>query len=61
MSEHWFTRDHALVMQAAANLDSAPAYARTLWDSAEDPRTAALFLIGLFARERGVLLGASDE
>lgn len=59
-NEHWFRRDHALVMQAAANLDTTPAYADQLWKSAEDPQHAALFLLALFARERGALLKVSD-
>jgi hypothetical protein len=48
----WFGRDHVLVLQAAANLNGTPAYARQLWDSAEDPATAALQLLELLIRER---------
>jgi hypothetical protein len=61
-NEHWFTRDHAVVMQAAANLDTAPAYSDQLWASAEDPQHASLFLLALLTRERAeVLVNDSDR
>jgi len=55
-NEHWFTKDHALVMQAAANLEAAPAYSQQLWRTADNPQHAALFLLALLTRERGALL-----
>lgn len=48
-----WSRDHVLVMQAAANLEATPEYARQLWTTASDPARAALELIALFAQERG--------
>ena len=54
-SADWFGRDHALVVEAAANLADAPAYSAQLWDSAEDPKRAALQLIALLGHERGFL------
>lgn len=59
MGEIWFTRDHALVIQAAANLDT-PEFSAQLWKSAVDPRGAALSLLALLLKERGALLKVSD-
>lgn len=59
--KEWFGRDHALVMEAAGNLSANPIYARHLWEQAEDPATAALFLIDLFMRDRVGDEGPPDD
>jgi hypothetical protein len=48
----WLGRDHVLVVQAARNLADQPIYAAQLWGQADDPMTAALYLIDLLMRER---------
>lgn len=57
---HWFTRDHALVIQAAANLDDSPAYSEQLWSSAGRPQWAALSLLAMLIKERGLHLKFTD-
>jgi hypothetical protein len=49
----WFGQDHVLVIQAAANLNGSPEYARQLWATADHPERAALQLLELLIRERG--------
>lgn len=51
-NEHWLTRDHVLVIQAARNLPDSPIYAGQLWEEAKDPALAALQLLDLLIRER---------
>jgi hypothetical protein len=48
----WFGRDHVLVVQAAANYADAPAYARQLWETAEDPVAAAMQLVAVLVGQR---------
>lgn len=48
----WMGRDHVLVVQAARNLDTEPAYARQLLATCEDPLTAAVQLVQLLMSER---------
>jgi hypothetical protein len=48
----WFGRDHVLVIQASANVDSAPEYARQIWATADHPEVAALQLLALLIRDR---------
>lgn len=52
MNQHWMTRDHVLVVQAARNLEDQPAYAATLLQQADDPMRAALQLVALLMTER---------
>jgi hypothetical protein len=48
-----FTRDHAIVVQAAhAYRNDQPEYAATLLREAADPMRAALDLVGLLMQER---------
>jgi hypothetical protein len=56
-NEHWLTRDHVLVIQAARNLAETPEYSGQLWAGAEDPQRAALQLLDLLIRERVVTDG----
>jgi hypothetical protein len=50
--EH-FTRDHAIVTQAAYALrDDLPLYSNTLLAEADDPLRAAIELVGLLMQER---------
>jgi hypothetical protein len=51
-NDHWLTRDHVLVVQAARNLADTPEYSGQLWAQAEDPQRAALQLLALLMRER---------
>ena len=56
-NEHWLTRDHVLVVQAARNYPDSPMYAEELWRQADHPERAALQLLDLLIRERvGVLI-----
>lgn len=55
--EHWLTRDHVLVIQAARNLTTEPIYSERLWAEAEHPERAALQLLDLLIRERVVTDG----
>jgi hypothetical protein len=52
VTAEWFGRDHVLVIQAAANVESAPLYAQQIWESAEDPATAAMQVIAVLVKER---------
>lgn len=48
-----FTRDHALVVQAAHALrNDQPIYARTILHEAEQPLQAAVELVGLLMAQR---------
>jgi len=51
-NEHWLTRDHVLVIQAARNMADSPMYAEQLWAEAEHPERAAMQLLDLLIRER---------
>lgn len=54
-----FTRDHALVVQAAHALRSEqPLFADTLLDEAVDPLHAAVELVGLLMQERAERVSA---
>jgi hypothetical protein len=53
-NEHWLTRDHVLVIQAARNIAEEPIYAERLWAQAENPERAALQLLDLLMRDRVV-------
>jgi hypothetical protein len=54
-----FTRDHALVVQAAhAIRNDQPLYANTLLAEAADPLRAAVELVGLLMAERAEQVSA---
>lgn len=57
-----FTRDHALVVQAAHAMRSEqPLFAKTLLDEADDPLRAAVELVGLLMHERAECAAAPAE